>query len=101
MIRRLSFFLAVLLAGGLTASVSQAADVTVRAINGKTGEPLAGYQVWLDGSKRSADLFAKVRGSSPTRVAHILVFIYAPERASKGLARTGGSTLDAPDLSFR
>ena len=52
-------------------------------------------------SKRSADLFAKVRGSSPTRVAHILVFIYAPERASKGLAQTGGSTVGAPSLSFR
>ncbi len=50
MISKLSFFLAVLVAGGLMGHVSDAADVTVRAINGKTGQPLVGYLIRLGGN---------------------------------------------------
>jgi hypothetical protein len=51
-IRNLGLFVATLMAGGLLGSDSQPVEVTVRAIDGKTGHPLVGYRIqldWVDG----------------------------------------------------
>jgi len=49
MVRKLSPFLVFLLAGELVASTPEAVEITVRAINGKTGQPLVRYLIRLDG----------------------------------------------------
>jgi len=81
MIRSFSFFLAVLVAGGLIGAVSQAADVTVRAINGKTGHPLVGYPI---------EVYAKDRVLYPHEHIHLLA------KADAGSDGTAAFHLDQP-----
>ena len=52
MIRKFSFFLALLVMGGLTSSISRAADVTVWVINGNTGQPFIRYPIKLYAADR-------------------------------------------------
>ena len=67
--RRVSMFIAVVIAPGVICSVSGAADVTVRAINGKTGKPMAGYLVMLDGVDKTLYTEANVHRLSEAKTA--------------------------------